>query len=71
MRLAILSALGLVVLPFVSERGPRASLFGWLAFVLVLSVVRLFTERVCSFRVDARQRDLDRDAATRLDATQQ
>jgi hypothetical protein len=64
-----ITALGLVALPFVSERGPRASLFGWLAFALLLSVARYFRER--SIRIDARQRNLDGDAATRLHASQQ
>lgn len=42
----VLTALGLVVLPmFVSARGPRASMFGWLAFALLAAIARLFTER--------------------------
>jgi hypothetical protein len=71
MRVAVVTALGLAALPFVSERGPRASLFGWLAFATLLSVVRFLAERRRSLGVDARQRDLDRDAAAGLHATQQ
>jgi hypothetical protein len=42
----IATALGLVILPmFVSARGPRASMFGWLAFALLTAIARLFTER--------------------------
>lgn len=42
----IATALGLVVLPmFVSERGMRASTFGWLAFALLVALARMFTER--------------------------
>jgi hypothetical protein len=71
----IVTALGLVILPmFGSARGPRASMFGWLAFALLTAVARLFTERAreaerSGLRVNARQRDLDRHAAAGFDAT--
>jgi hypothetical protein len=72
MRVALVTALGLAALPFVGpERGWRASLFGWLAFATLLSVVRFFAERRRSLGVDARQSHLDGDAATGLHATQQ
>ncbi|HEX5660956.1 MAG TPA: hypothetical protein VFX59_27375 [Polyangiales bacterium] len=69
--LAVVTALGLVALPFVSERGPRASLFGWLAFAALLSAVRFFAERRRSLGVDAREGDFDGDPASGLHATQQ
>ena len=72
MRVAVVTALGLAALPFLSsERGPRASLFGWLAFATLLSVVRFMAERRRSLGVDARQGHLDRDAASGLHAPQQ
>lgn len=43
--LGFVTALGLVVLPFVAERGSRATLFGWLVFALLVSVARYFGER--------------------------
>lgn len=68
MRVAL--TIGLVALPFVTARGLRADLFGWLAFALVLSIAKYLHERR-SLRVDARQRDLDRDAASGLHTAQQ
>jgi hypothetical protein len=67
----LVTALGLVALPFVSERGSRSSLFGWLAFALLLGVVRFFAERRRSLGVDARQGHLDGDAASGLHPAQQ
>ncbi len=68
--MVVATALGLVALPFVSERGSRASLFGLLAFALLLSLVRFLSERARSLRVDASQGHLDGDTASGFHAAQ-